>query len=216
MAKLLLVEDDMTLNQMLIKALSQQGHDVTGHLSYRTIDDTSCDLAILDVNLPVMNGFELSKTLSCPVIFLTARDEEIDVLKGFDLGCEDYITKPFSLSIFLEKVKVVLRHHSGKVDYAYKNLTYEKKKRRLMIDHKIIELTKKEHDVIAYLIDHKEQVISKQQLLLAVWDIDGEFVSEGAVNVTINRIRKKMNTKSKWIQTVFGIGYRWSEHHEVD
>lgn len=216
MARILVVEDDKTLNQNLVKALSCEGHKVEGHMSYRTLIDRNYDLAILDINLPMMDGFELSQTLSCPIIFLTARDSEKDMLKGFNLGCEDYITKPFSLSVFIERVKVVLRHHQSEASYMFKDLLYDKDKMQLMISERIIELTKREHEVIGYLIEHKGQVISKEQLLDAIWDVDGEFVSEGAVNVTINRIRKKMNTKEQWIQTVFGIGYRWSEVHEMD
>lgn len=216
MARLLVVEDDQTLNESVTKALRNEGHDVESHLSYKTIISDDYDLAILDINLPMMNGFELSQTISCPVIFLTARDSEKDMLKGFSLGCEDYITKPFSLSVFIEKIKVVLRHHKGEHSYVYKNLSYDNQKMQLLISDREVELTRREHEVLNFLIEHKGQVISKEQLLSSIWDVNGEYVSEGAVNVTINRIRKKMNTKEQWIQTVFGIGYRWSEMHEMD
>lgn len=211
MSKILIVEDDKMLNDGLYYALTKEGHNVVQNDGKQAITGRY-DLVLLDINLPYKDGFELAQTIDDPIIFITAKSMERDILKGFSHGCEDYITKPFSIAVLLEKVKVVLRRFGS--SYAYGNLSYDQSKKELLIDEKFIDLTKKEHQIISYLIEHKEHVISKRQLLENVWDIEGDFVNEGTVNVTINRLRKKMDPNALWIQTVFGIGYKWSEKHE--
>lgn len=210
MADILLVEDDRVLNDGLKIALEKEGHIVMQSYDGNIVH-TKYDLAILDVNLPTTSGFELSKQFECPILFLTALSKESDILKGFSLGCEDYITKPFSLSVLIEKVKVILRRSDQDQSYRYRSLSYDRQTMVLTIENEVIKLTKKEHDLIAYFIDHKGQVLSKNQLLDAIWDQHGDFVNEGTVNVTINRLRKKLNTEHQWIETIFGIGYKWSE-----
>lgn len=211
MAKIIIIEDDKDLNDGLKYALSKEGHLVVQTYGHEVIEDFNYDLAILDVNLPRISGFDLSKNFKCPILFLTAKNLEKDMLEGFSLGCEDYITKPFSLPILKEKIKVILRRNSFSTCYAYKGLIYDQDNKELNVDGISISLTKKEHQILSYLINHRGKVITKNMLLEGVWDIDGEFVNDGTVNVTINRLRKKMDPESKWIQTVFGIGYKWSE-----
>lgn len=214
MASILVVEDDRVLNNGLKLVLEKEGHTVIQNYGIDVLTNYPYDLAILDINLPGMDGFELSKKLKCPILFLTAKAEESNVLLGFSLGCEDYVTKPFSLSILVEKIKVILRRQGKTHCYFYKDLSYDPIKKDFRIGDRVIELSKKEHELLDYLIRHKEQILTKQQLLEAIWDVHGSFVNEGTVNVTINRLRKKMNANNPWIQTVFGIGYKWSETHD--
>lgn len=211
MAKILIVEDDRDLNDGLMYALSKEGHLVVQSYGHDLIENFNYDLVILDVNLPRISGFDLSRNFKCPILFLTAKNLEKDILQGFSLGCEDYITKPFSLPVLKEKIKVILRRSSINACYSYKGLIYDHENKELKIDGTSISLTKKEHQILSYLINHRGKVITKNMLLEGIWDIEGEFVNEGTVNVSINRLRKKMDPETKWIQTVFGIGYKWSE-----
>ncbi len=211
MAKILIVEDDKDLNDGLKYALSKEGHFVIQSYGNEIIENFNYDLAILDVNLPRINGFDLSKNFNCPILFLTAKNQEKDILEGFSLGCEDYITKPFSLPVLKEKIKVIIRRNTISASYAYNGLIYDQDNKELEVKGKAISLSNKEHQMLSYLINHRGKIMTKQMLLEGIWDIDGEFVNEGIVNVTINRLRKKMDPDSKWIQTVFGIGYKWSE-----
>jgi len=223
MAEILIVEDDIALNEGLKFALEKDGYKVesvfTGKDALTSINKQQA-LVLLDVNLPDSSGFQIAEKITgTPIIFLTAKDTEADMLKGFALGCEDYITKPFSLPVLKEKIKVVLRRRDAQNSelYAYNTLSYDNNKKQLTIGESSIPLTKREHKIIEYLIINKEQVITKGQLLEHIWDKGGDFVSENTVNVNINRLRNKIEdnpSKPKWIKTVFGIGYKWSEHHE--
>lgn len=212
MSKILVVEDNKTLNDGLKHALESLGHVVVQNYGTSYPESKGIDLAIVDINIPIGSGYEVSKTLSCPILFLTARSDEKDMLKGFEHGCEDYVTKPFSLPILMEKVKVILRRHLKEDVYHYRNLEYKSNEKQLWIDKEEVVLTKKEHELITYFIKNKGQVLSKEQLLENIWDVHGEFVGDGTVNVTINRLRKKLNDEHQWIKTVFGIGYRWCEN----
>ena len=212
MIKVLIVEDDKTLSDGIRYALLKEDYIVYQDDGKMNIDP-EVDLVLIDVNLPIQSGFDRAKNYTAPIIFITANNREVDMLKGFALGCEDYVTKPFSIAVLIEKIKVVLRRHHNKDIYIHGELTYSKANKRLTVNDQEIRLTKKEYKLLEYFIDHKEQVLTKEQLLEHIWDIDGEFVNEGTVNVSINRLRKKMDVEGKRIKTVFGIGYKWSENH---
>ncbi len=211
MAKIIIVEDDKDLNDGITYALSMEGHLVTQAYGDKVIQSFNFDLAILDVNLPLKSGFELAHDFKCPKLFLTANDTEKDMLRGFELGCEDYVTKPFSLAILLEKIKVILRRVDKQSCYAYNHLVYNREACLLEVKGEVIALSKREHQILDVLIHHRGKIVTKAMLLEAVWDKDGDFVNEGTVNVNVNRLRKKMDPDGKWIQTVFGIGYKWCE-----
>lgn len=214
MDKILVIEDDIALNNGLKMALNNEGYTVIQYFDYTMINNQNYCLAIIDIDLPSGNGFELSKNISCPKLFLTAKTDESSILKGYEYGCEEYVTKPFSIKVLMEKIKVILKRQNDQDTYYFKNLSYNYDHKEMKINDRSIGLSKKEHDVVAFLIKHKEKVISKKQLLESCWDIYGDYVNESTVSVTINRIRRKMNTPGQWIQTVFGIGYKWSETHE--
>ncbi|MCK8058170.1 MULTISPECIES: response regulator transcription factor [unclassified Fusibacter] len=214
MAKILIVEDDLDINDGLTYALSKEGHFVVQSFGKEVINDFNYDLAILDVNLPGTDGFTLSKCFKCPILFLTAKNLEEDMLNGFSLGCEDYITKPFSLPVLKERVNVIIRRNTRTSTYAIKGLSYDKDRCQLEIDSAPVKLTKREHQILSYLIAARGKVVTKGMLLEGIWDVDGEFVNEGTVSVTVNRLRKKMDPDGRWIQTIFGIGYKWSESNE--
>ncbi|MCH4890005.1 response regulator transcription factor [Acidaminobacter sp. JC074] len=212
MSRILVVEDDKMLSDGMAYALKKEGFTVFQDDGTKSLDHP-VDLVLLDVNLPIKSGFDRAGDYKSPIIFITANNKEAEMLRGFSLGCEDYVTKPFSIAVLIEKVKVVLRRHNHKETYFHKNLAYNRLKKELLVDGLEIKLTKKEYKLLEYFIDHKEQVLTKDLLLEHIWDIDGDFVGEGTLNVTINRLRKKLDDKGAWIQTVFGIGYKWSENH---
>lgn len=223
MTKVLVIEDDRALNAGLTFALNKEGYDVTCAWSGK--DARQClkdrfDLIILDVSLPDTSGFKLVAEISgTPLIFLTAQNCEQDVLKGFALGCEDYITKPFSLKILLEKIKVVIRRHQGARTrlYACRNLVYDMSTKDLTIDDQSVGLSKKEHKILNFLITNKGQVVAIDQLLNPIWSTEGDFIDENTVRVHINRLRKKIErdaSNPRWIQTIFGLGYKWCEEDE--
>ncbi len=225
MQKILVVEDDLALNSGLCFEL-----DVSGYLTMaayncqkaRKLLKTECfDLVILDVNLPDGNGFSLCQEMKkdfpeLPVIFLTANDLEQDVLNGFDLGADDYITKPFSIQILKRRMEVILRR-SASVSKALENyyddgylqldfgaLTAIKNGEKLAI-------TPNEYKLLLLLTSNAGNIVTRQILLEKLWDCDGNYIDDHTLTVTMNRLRVKIeDTGHSYIQTVRGMGYIWT------
>lgn len=223
MYRLLVVEDEKVLNIGLQTCLKEAGYEVYGVFggndalaAYR---DNLYDLIILDVNLPDINGFELYRKFKnygdVPVVFLTARDEENDIILGFDLGADDYITKPFSLNIFLKKIAAILKRcNKSDVNTIYEsgNLWVDLDKREVKIDGRIISLTPTEYKILEIFISNKNIVLTKEVLLEKLWDNSNNWVDEHVVPVNISRLRNKLdNGEKKFIKTIFGVGYLWSD-----
>lgn len=222
MAKILLVEDDKSLNEGLNIALTKAGYEVvTAMNGFGGLNqlDSSIDLALLDISLPDIDGLTVAKRIKTfrdmPIVFLTAMDQETDLLNGYALGCEDYITKPFSLPVLLEKIKVILRRledksqnkllRFGSLSFDFDNQVYTK-------DNQGLNLTATEVKLLGLLVRNKNTILTKDQIFEAVWAIDGEFVDDNTLSVNIRRLRKKVEEDPKkpvWIKTVFGIGYKW-------
>lgn len=227
MVNILFVEDDQGLNEGVSFGLQQKGYGVRSFthglvcLQEVAKQKKKFDIAILDVSLPDIDGFTLAKRLSLfyhiPIVFLTAKDEEVDVLKGYELGCEDYITKPFSLPVLLEKIKVIVRRSHENIEehiYTKGYLYFDFEKKVFKKGEEALHFTVKEALLLDTLIQHKNQILTKEQLLKQVWDIDGEFVDENTLSVNIRRLRKKIEEEpknAKWIKTIFGIGYKWCD-----
>lgn len=201
MKSILLVEDDLTLNKNISFALEQDGFDV---ISAHNLNDAlaltgNAQLILLDVMLPDGNGIEfcrnLRKTSSVPVIFLTSCDDETDMLKGFDCGCDDYITKPFRLKVLLSRIRALLRRCTP-VESPFDKL----------------ELTAVEHKLLEYLIINKDQYLTREQILDYLWDSKGCFVNDNTLSVNISRLRDKLknNGNSGRIVTKRGMGYKWT------
>lgn len=225
MAMILIVEDDKALNEGISFMLSKEGYMVLS--SYNVADAQSklqhnaIDLIIMDINLPDQTGLdfcqEIRKSSELPIIFLTAMDTDEDILRGFQYGGDDYITKPFSLPILKERVSAVLRrsHVSNSSNiYKYMDIEVDFDKVLVLKKGKPIQLTATEFKLIKLLIDNKNKVVTRNNILERLWDIDGNFVDENAVNVNIRRLRTKIEdnpSKPEYIKTVFGIGYTWGE-----
>ena len=220
--KILVVEDDRLLNSTLCYNLSAMGYMVEGALS-ETAAERLCakqeyDLIVLDVNLPDGNGFDLCRRMKerrpdTAIIFLTARDMESDQLRGFELGADDYVTKPFPLSVFQKKVAALLaRIHkqSGGDCYDDGNLMINFSEMSALLEGQVITLTALEYRLLKVLIKNPQMVLTRQVLLEKLWDIDGNFVDEHALTLNISRVRGKIEKGDKqYIKTVYGMGYMW-------
>ena len=221
MANIFLLEDDKFLSKGISIALEKDAHTVTAIYGYiealQKYKNQMYDLFLLDINLPDGNGMELCKrireTAETPVLFLTANDTEQDKLEGFGVGCDDYISKPFSIEVLRKKVQAILKRTIG--DHArirYKNLEVDIDKCLVLLKGQEVHLTSTEYKLLCYLIENKGRIVTKAMLLEQLWDIDGNFVDENTVRVNIKRLRQKLSDdKQEYIVTVFGMGYTFGE-----
>ena len=222
MAKILIVEDDQLLSRGLAFALKKEGYGVVTAYSYTegyaAFLSGGVDLALLDINLPGKSGAalcaELRKTSEIPVIFITANDTEQDMIKGFQLGCDDYISKPFSVDVLKQRVKAVLRRAVvvDKDAFSSGDITVDFKQMIVKKDAESVKLTATEYRLLELLVKNKGQVLTRQLLLERLWDAGGNFVDENALSVNIRRLRQKIENDPKnpaYIIMVFGIGYTW-------
>ena len=222
-----IIEDDRLLNQALEIALRDAGYDTvcacTKQEALSKLDGKE-DLLLIDIGLPDGDGVrlyqqrrrkreELQKK-STPAVFLTARDEERDMLAAFDLGAEDYVVKPFSMKVLLKRIEVVLRRNSEGSILVCRDLELYPGRKQVLLGGNEISLTAKEYRLLEYFMRNQGQVLTMDNLLQAVWGLDGEFVSENTVSVTIRRLRKKIEpdmSRPVYIRNVFGLGYRMGE-----
>ncbi|MFR7992952.1 MAG: response regulator transcription factor [Lachnospiraceae bacterium] len=221
MANILLLEDDNMLSKGIEIALEKDCHHVTAVYGYvealQRYKDQRYDLLLLDINLPDGSGLdfcrEIRQTSEVPVLFLTANDTEEDMLDGFAAGCDDYISKPFSLPVLRQKVQAILkRTSSDQVKIKYKELEVDTDKCIVLLKGHEIHLTATEYRLLHYLIQNKGRVVTRAMLLECLWDIDGNFIDDNTVRVHITRLRKKLNDEEQqYIVTVFGIGYMFGE-----
>lgn len=220
--KLLVVEDDRLLNNTLCYNLSSNGYEVDGAMcqaaATQLCEEKEYDLVILDINLPDGNGFDFCSELkeqrpNTAVIFLTARDMESDQLYGFELGADDYVTKPFPMSVFQKKVSALLARISkqnGGDCYDDGNLFINFSEMSATIEGQIITFTSMEYRLLKVLIKNSKIVMTRQVLLEKLWDIEGNFVDEHALTSTISRVRNKIEIGNyQYIKTVYGMGYMW-------
>lgn len=224
MQSILIVEDDVIICGGLKVYLVNQGYKA--YCAYSVSEaknklDKKYDLVILDINLPDGNGLELCsyirKTAETPVIFLTANDTEDNMIEGFKYGCDDYISKPFSVEILNQRIKAVLRRSQSiqKNDvFCYKNLSVDFYKMQLTINSSPIKLSATEFKLLELLIKNKGQVLTRNFIIEKIWDCYENYVDENTLNVHIRRLRQKIETDPKnpeYIITVFGIGYTFGE-----
>ena len=214
MANIFLLEDDKILSKGISIALKKDEHMVTAVYGYlealKQYQKQKYDLFLLDINLPDGNGLEFCKI---PVLFLTANDTEEDMLEGFGVGCDDYISKPFSIEVLRKKVLAVLKRTGvGKFRMKYRDLELDKDKCLVLMKGQEIHLTSTEFKLLLYLMENRGRVVTKAMLLEQLWDIDRNFVDDNTVRVNIKRLRQKLNDeKQEYIVTVFGMGYTFGE-----
>ena len=223
MKQILIVEDDSFLNKMLDYNLTADGYGVTSALNARTaaeaIRQREFDLVLLDINLPDGNGFDFCREVKerrpdTAVIFLTANDMESDMLKGYELGAEDYVTKPFPMSVFQKKLSVVLgrlaKQSGGGDCYEDSALSINFSEMTASLSGKALVFTPLEYRLLKILTKNPQNVLTRQVLLEKLWDADGNFVDEHALTAAISRVRNKIETEGcQYIKTVYGMGYMW-------
>lgn len=219
MNSILVLEDDRELNNTIYHSLMKENYRVfSAHLCKEAkslIDKNTIDLVILDVNLPDGNGFEFCKWLkvryNIPILFLSGRDLEDDVLNGYELGADDYVTKPFSMKILLKKISVILSREQKNLnvfDDGFIKIDFE-----LGIVQKEDDecaLTPTEYRILKKLIEHKGRLLTYSLLLDSLWDEGIQLMDKHTLAVNINRLRKKIETKEHtYISNVYGMGYIW-------
>ncbi len=228
MKTILLVEDDKSLNRGISFKLHNEGYSVFSAFSvgeaknfYR---NENIDLIISDITLPDGDGLNFGQWVRSKsdvyLIYLTALDSEIDIVNGYDMGADDYITKPFSVNILTSKVNALMRRleekesgESNSESLAYKILTSEGIEVNMYdmsvtANGKSINLSKTELMLLIYLMENSENIISKEKILDRVWGIDGQFVDDNTVTVNISRLKSKLSTGC--ISNVRGLGYIWT------
>ena len=174
-------------------------------------------LIILDVMMPKMDGWEVCRTIrqysKVPIIMLTARGEERDELQGFDLGVDEYISKPFSPKILVARVEAILRRTAGAVKESVSvgGITVDKAARQVWIDGSPIELSYKEFELLTYFIDNQGLALSREKILNHVWNYD-YFGDARTIDTHVKKLRSKLGNKGDYIKTVWGMGYKF----EVD
>ena len=218
--KIMIVEDDPDICEILSYNLEQEGFEVEiFHNGQKALDSLIADpasLVLLDLMLPGLNGLEFTRivrkndqTFNLPIIMITARSEEMDLLYGLEQGADDYITKPFRPKEVIARVKAMLRRHHRDEDKVIEidGLSVNFSSHQVIANDKILDLTPKEFLLLKALIDSKGRVLSRDQLLDKVWGFD-YYGDPRTVDVHVRRLRKKLGKWAKVVETVKGFGYR--------
>ena len=225
MKRIFFVEDDQSLIKGLSFALAKQGYETdiarTKLEAEKLWSDGKYDLVILDVSLPDGSGYDICKkirkTSKTPIIFLTAADEETDVIMGLEIGGDDYITKPFKLSIFLSRVNALLRRSSNfeqpNTELSSNNIKADLLTRKVYKKGIEIELTASEYKLLCLFMQNPNIVLSPEQILSRLWDCDENYIDNSTLTVYIRRLRKKIEddpADPQNIVTVRRMGYKWN------
>lgn len=215
--KILIVEDESRMRRLISDYLKKEGYSIVeadnGKKAIDVFNLEKINLIILDIMMPKYDGWtvcrEIRKTSNVPIIMLTARSEESDELFGFELGADEYITKPFSPKILVARVKALLkRSYMEEEKVSYDDLEIDINGHRVFIDNKEIEMTPKEYELLIFMTQNKGAALSREQILNSVWGYD-YFGDLRTVDTHIKRLRMKLENKSNYIQTVRGVGYRF-------
>lgn len=212
--KILLVEDDTALRGALEELLCREGYEVikaSNVSSARSATHSEVDLIMLDVGLPDGDGVSLCRQwrdegVQTPILFLTAKDEELDVVRGLDAGGNDYVTKPFRMQELLSRIRALLRRNQKETTVSRSGITLDKAKLQASRDGEVLLLTVTEYKILTKLISERS-IITRAALLDALWDVDSRFVDDNTLSVHVSRLREKVG--SSHIKTIRGVGYQW-------
>ena len=225
MKRIFLVEDDLSLINGLSFAIKKQGYMLDVARTFREADqiwaEGKYDLVVLDVSLPDGSGFDLCRrirqTSKVPMMFLTAADEETDVIMGLDMGGDDYITKPFKLAIFMSRVNALLRRSDNfseaDAELNSNGISVHLLKSEVYKNNQQIELTASEYKLLCLFMENPDRVLSQEQILSRLWDCDENYIDNNSLSVYIRRLRKKIEDdpgNPTRIITVRRLGYKWN------
>ena len=225
MRRIFFVEDDLNLITGLSFALKKQGYELviarTSAEAERLWQEGNYDLVILDISLPDGSGFDLCErirsTSKVPIMFLTAADEETDIIMGLDIGGDDYITKPFKLAVFLSRINAILRRsenfNQAKTELYSNGIRVQLLKVEVYKQGIPIELTASEYKLLCLFMENPDIVLSPEQILSKLWDCDANYIDNNTLTVYIRRLRTKIEDNPalpKNIVTVRRMGYKWN------
>ncbi len=225
MKRIFFVEDDLSLINGLSFAVKKQGYEIDiarTSLEAETLwINGKYDLVILDVSLPDGSGFDICKrirqTSKIPIMFLTAADEETDIIMGLDIGADDYITKPFKLAVFLSRINALLRRSENfsqsDTELSSNGITLQRLKGEGYKQGKQLDLTSNEYKLLCMFMENPGVVLSQDRILGSLWDCDENFIDNKALTVYIRRLRMKIEDnpgEPQKIVTVRGMGYKWN------
>lgn len=217
--KILIVDDEKNIREVIREYASLDGYEVmeadSGVKALELLNNNKFDLMILDIMMPIMDGFTLLNSIpkekKIPTIILSARDDEVDKLEGFDRGIDDYLCKPFSPRELMARVKAILKRTKGDVDsYSYDKLVVNFLEHTIRIDDKEINVTPKEFEILKYFINNKRIAISREQLLNKIWGYDF-YGDDRTVDTHIKMLRNNLGRYRNLIITVRGIGYKFDD-----
>lgn len=222
---ILLVEDDLSLINGLSFAVKKQGYTLdvahTKDEADRLWENGAYDLVILDVSLPDGSGFDICKrirqTSKVPIMFLTAMDEETDIIMGLDIGGDDYITKPFKLAVFMSRINALLRRsdnfNQADTELNSNGIRVQLLKGEVYKNNVQVELTAREYKLLCLFMENPDEVLSPEQILNRLWDCDENYIDNNSLTVYIRRLRTKIEDdpgNPKRIVTVRRMGYKWN------
>lgn len=221
--KILIVDDEKMIRDVIKEYCLNNNYSVdeaeNGKVALNKILNNSYDIMVLDIMMPEMDGFtmleEIPKEKRIPTIVLSARGEEYDKLAGFDLGIDDYLTKPFSPNELIARIKAIMNRCNSNLSSTYKldSLEVNFSAHYIKIDEKIINVTPKEFEILTYLIKNKGIAISREQLLSKLWGYDF-FGDDRTVDTHIKMLRGNLGEYRDYIVTVRGVGYKFIENEE--
>ena len=223
MSKILLAEDEKALRDITVKYLVKNGIEVdctdNGNDACALIENNHYDCIVLDIMMPGKNGREVCKFIrnkyDVPVIFLTALGDEDDIVTGYEIGADEYITKPFSAKLLLMKINALINRYRGLLVkngmIVIDEIIIEPAKRHVTVNGKPITLAPKEYELLIYLIENKDMVLSRNQILDQVWGTEYEGYDR-AVDTHIKKLRAALGNSGSHIETVIKAGYKWKSN----
>lgn len=224
MSKILLLEDDLSLINGLSFAFKKQGFELTVARTLREADELwgegKYDLLVLDVSLPDGTGFEFCKKVrqvsKVPIIFLTASDEEVNIIMGLDIGGDDYITKPFKLGVLVSRINALLRRakdfRSTDTELQSNGIKVLLLQGQVFKNEKLLDLTAAEYKLLCLFMKNPNVVLTKEQILDKLWDCEGNYIDSSTLTVYMRRLRMKIEdnpSEPKMLLTVRRMGYKW-------
>ena len=218
----LVVDDEVLIRNVIKEYLENDSYQVLeaqdGEEALKMVKENSIDLMILDIMMPKKDGYttlrEMREIKSIPVIMLSARGEEYDKLHGFDLGVDDYVTKPFSPKELMARVKAVLKRNKEMDTFKYLDFELDFKAHIVKIEDKEVKLTPKEYELLVYFIQNERIALSREQLLSKIWGYDF-YGDDRTIDTHIKMLRNNLGKYRDWIVTVRGMGYRFETKDEI-